>query len=174
MISENALIDRTQTNWPWVTRRALTAFCILAFAIAWPFSAHSGHAPSDYGAVYQVAEAEAADKEHAESELLTFPLPPIVVRIRQSGEPQMKVVAFKADLVFDEVDPGRIDASIDVADQLVPRIVDSVITGLEGRQIEAASMSETVNRLVIERVNLVLNPYGVTVKSLNVRYLGPI
>jgi hypothetical protein len=102
----------------------------------------------------------------------SFGLPPIVVKVREPGDTQDRTITFKADLVFDEVDQNRIDDSMSVSKRLLPRIMDSVITGLDGKRIENLSDPATVTAMVVERANLVLTPYGVVVKALKMQYLG--
>ena len=55
---------------------------------------------------------------------------------------------------------------------LLPRIMDSVITGIEGKQFEDLSNLVFLNDVIVRRSNSVLKPYGVVVKSLNLKDLS--
>jgi len=142
---------------------------VVVLAMSWTRPAVSADEATDAKA----AARHVVDTETAVGEMPpSFGLPPIVVKIRESGDAQGRTVAFKADLIFDEVDQGRIEDSISVTKHLLPRVMDSVITGLDGKLIENLSESATVSKMVIERANLVLKPYGVVVKALKMHYLG--
>lgn len=146
----------------------LAVLGLLVLAMSWVQPAAAGEVKDDAKeAAHHVASTEAAVAE----DIPTFGLPPIVVRVREDGVAGDKTIAFKADFLFDEIDIGRIEDSINVSKKLLPKIMDSVIMGIEGRRIANLSDPATMDRMVIQRVNLVLNPYGVVVKELKMRYL---
>lgn len=101
----------------------------------------------------------------------SFDLPPIIVQVSQNGRPHQKTLVFKAALVFDETDPERINDSMRMAKTLLPKIMDSVITGVQGHHFDAGSKPEEVNRLILDRSVAVLKPYGVVVKYLRMESL---
>jgi hypothetical protein len=147
----------------------LAVLGLLALAMSWVQPAFAGEETEDNAkeAAHHVATMEAAIAE----EIPTFGLPPIVVRVKDGASITDKTVAFKADLLFDEIDIGRIEDSINVSRKLLPRIMDSVILGIEGKHIANLSDPTTMDQMVIQRANLVLKPYGVVVKALKMRYL---
>lgn len=145
----------------------------VALAMSWTLPARSAENNANAkAAARHVADTETAVGETVDEMVSSFGLPPIVVKVREPGDAQDRTIAFKADLVFDEVDMDRIEASMSVSKHLLPRIMDSVITGLDGKRIENLSDPESVTKVVIERANRVLRPYGVVVKALKMRYLG--
>ena len=75
-------------------------------------------------------------------------------------------------LIFDETDEDRINDSLRIAKTLMPRIMDSVITGVQGHRFDSASKAEDVNRMILDRSVAVLQPYGVVVKTLRIERLG--
>jgi hypothetical protein len=102
----------------------------------------------------------------------SFGLPPIVVQIPEAGHHQPKMVVLKVALVFDETDEDRINDSLRIAKILMPRIMDSVIAGVQEHHFDSASKAEDVNELILDRSAAVLRPYGVLVKSLRIEQLG--
>ncbi len=60
-----------------------------------------------------------------------FGLPPVIIQVPDNGGSELKIVVFKATLIFDEVDPERINDSQRIAKSLLPKIMDSVITGMQ-------------------------------------------
>jgi len=57
-----------------------------------------------------------------------------------------------------------------VTKRLVPRIMDSVIVGLQNRHFETLPERDVVDKLVVQYSNAVLKPYGVVIKSLQIQY----
>jgi hypothetical protein len=146
---------------------------VRVLAVSWMRPAMSADkAPDVRAAARQLADSETAVGGAVGEAVSSFGLPPIVVKVREPGDTQDRTITFKADLVFDEVDQNRIDDSMSVSKRLLPRIMDSVITGLDGKRIENLSDPATVTAMVVERANLVLTPYGVVVKALKMQYLG--
>jgi hypothetical protein len=129
----------------------------LLFATAWHRSASAG------------ALAKEAEKVAREP---SFDLPPIVVQVSQSGRSHPRTMVFKAALIFDETDEERINDSQRIAKTLMPRIMDSVITGVRAHQFDDASQTEDVNQVIMDRSVAVLQPYGVVIKALRIEYLG--
>ena len=101
-----------------------------------------------------------------------FGLPPIVVTVHHAGDHDAKTIIFKADLVFDEVDKTRIDDTMSVTKALLPRLMDSLITGIEGKTFKDLKDIAFLHDIVLERSNEVLRPYGVVVKALRLKNLG--
>lgn len=153
--------SRTETNG---TRRAgalfraLAVAGLLAAAMPWAGAAQAAAGSTAHGG---------AGADGAEAAQPIFGLPPIVATVLQKGDPEPKTVVFKADLVFDEVEDDRIQQSIGVTKSLLPRIMDSVITGIEGKQFDDLKNLASINDVVVARSNEVLKPYGVVVKSLH-------
>ena len=164
-ITDTARVSRRSDLLP-----VLAVLGLLALAMSWVQPAFAGEDTDDAAkkAAHHVATTEAAVAE----EMPTFGLPPIVVRVKDGTSVADKTVAFKADFLFDEIDIGRIEDSINVSKKLLPRIMDSVILGIEGKHIANLSDPATMDRMVIQRANLVLKPYGVVVKALKMRYLA--
>jgi hypothetical protein len=101
-----------------------------------------------------------------------FGLPPIMVQVPDNGGPELKIVLFKAALVFDEVDPERINDSQRIAKTVLPKIMDSVITGMQRHHFTDKTTAADVSRLVLDRSNAVLKPYGVIIKKLKMEHLA--
>lgn len=142
---------------------------MVALAMSWTLPAWSAEKEPDA----EAAARQVADTEAAVGEMIPiFGLPPIVVQVRNRDGAEGRTIAFKADLIFDEDDPDRIEDSVSVTKHLLPRIMDSVITGLDGKRVDNMSNPESVTRTVVERANLVLKPYGVVVKTLKIHFLG--
>jgi hypothetical protein len=142
---------------------------MVALAMSWTLPAWSAEKEPDA----EAAARQVADTEAAVGEMIPiFGLPPIVVQVRNRDDAEGRTIAFKADLIFDEDDPDRIEDSVSVTKHLLPRIMDSVITGLDGKRVDNMSNPESVTRTVVERANLVLKPYGVVVKALKIHFLG--
>lgn len=112
------------------------------------------------------AVEDAAVKTTPEDDLPSFGLPPIAVRVLEDRTLMDRSVVFKADLVFDEVDEERIKDTMRVTKALLPRIMDSVITGIHGKRFSDLTTLAALNHVVLQRSNAVLRPYGVVVKSL--------
>lgn len=145
----------------------LLVLAALFAAMSWVEPAKAGETKKGAKeAANHVAATEAAVAE----EMPSFGLPPIVLRVRDENAAN-RTVAFKAALLFDEDDSSRIEDSIRVSKRLLPRIMDSVITGIEGKRIANLSDPATMDRMVLRRTNLVLNPYGVVVHALRMDYL---
>jgi hypothetical protein len=100
-----------------------------------------------------------------------FGLPPIVVQIPGRGR-AARTIVFKAALIFDEVDADRINDSQRLAKTLLPKIMDSVITGVQNHQFVDLTNTEEVNKVVLDRSTVVLKPYGVLLKGLRMEHLG--
>jgi hypothetical protein len=125
--------------------------------------------------------AWASSAEHASTEAHSgteappepiFGLPPILIQIPENGGPELKVIVFKASLIFDEVDPERINDSQRIAKSLLPKIMDSVITGMQRHHFADATATEDVTQVVLDSSNAVLKPYGVIIKHLKMEHLG--
>jgi hypothetical protein len=150
----------------------LFVLAALFMAMSWVGPARAGDTsagaarPDAKAAANHIAATEAAVAD----ETPTFGLPPIVLRVTDENAAN-RTVAFKAALVFDEEDDDRIEDSMRVSKRLLPRIMDSVITGIEGKRIANLSDPSTVDRMVLQRANLVLNPYGVVVRALRMDFL---
>jgi hypothetical protein len=121
-----------------------------------------------------VSAASASDGHAAETprERPHFGLPPIVVQVMEKRDPTARVVIFKANLFFDEVDQDRINDTMRVTKSLLPRIMDSVITGIQGKRFDDLSDFAWLNEVVLRRSNAVLKPYGVEVSSLELKDLS--
>lgn len=102
----------------------------------------------------------------------SFDLPPIAVQLSREASAAPRTVVVKAALVFDETDEDRINDSLRLAKTLLPKIMDSVITGVQGQQFAGDSGREAVNRVILERSIAVLQPYGVVVKKLRMDGFG--
>ena len=141
--------------------RALLAALLVAIGLAaagaWQSAAQAGE------------PAGAAKKAAGEP---SFDLPPIAVQVSQAGREHTTTMVFKAALIFDETDEDRINDSLRIAKTLMPRIMDSVITGVQGHRFDSASKAEDVNRMILDRSVAVLQPYGVVVKTLRIERLG--
>lgn len=173
MISHDGIARGTRARRAGDLLPVLAILGVLVLAMSWTGPALSAGKASDAKtAVRHFADTEAAIADAASDEMSSFGLPPVVVRVRDPADMQERTITFKADLVFDEVDQDRIDDSISVSKHLLPRIMDSVLTGLDGKHIANPSDPETVKTLVVERANLVLKPYGVVVRTLKMQYLG--
>ena len=129
----------------------------LASAAAWHHAARAG------------GTTEAKGKVAGEP---SFDLPPIVVQIPEAGDHHPKTVVFKVALIFDETDEDRINDSLRIAKALMPRIMDSVIAGVQEHHFDTATKDDDVNQLILDRSVAVLQPYGVLVKSLRIEQLG--
>jgi hypothetical protein len=136
---------------------ALLVSIVLSLAVAWHHSALAGE------------PTEAKGKVAGEP---SFDLPPIVVQISQTGRPYPRAMVFKAALIFDETDEQRINDSQRIAKTLMPKIMDSVITGVQAHQFSAASNVDDVNQVILDRSVAVLQPYGVVIKTLRIEQLG--
>lgn len=101
-----------------------------------------------------------------------FGLPPIVVQIPGRGRTHARTIVFKAALIFDEVDADRINDSQRLAKTLLPKIMDSVITGVQNHHFVDLTNTEEVNKVVLDRSTVVLKPYGVLLKGLRMEHLG--
>lgn len=101
-----------------------------------------------------------------------FGLPPIVVQIPGRGRANARTIVFKAALIFDEVDADRINDSQRLAKTLLPKIMDSVITGVQNHHFVDLTNTEEVNKVVLDRSTVVLKPYGVLLKGLRMEHLG--
>ncbi len=142
-------------------RRALLSILLavlgLAVALGWHHAALAGE------------RTEAAGKAVGEP---SFDLPPIVVQVSEAGRAQRKTMVFKAALVFDETDEDRINDSQRIVKTLMPKIMDSVITGVQGHRFEADPNFAEVNQVILDRSAAVLQPYGVVIKFLRIEHLG--
>jgi hypothetical protein len=137
---------------------ALALAGLLTVTMPWSDAAYASGSEASHG--------EAAGAKSAPEGPPIFGLPPIVVNVLQTGDPDAKTIIFKADLVFDEVDPMRIEETMSVTKSLLPRIMDSVITGIQGKRFSNLKDIAFLNDVVLQRSNDVLKPYGVVVKSL--------
>lgn len=131
-----------------------------------PLSEAAGAAPA--------SATNAADEDGADADVVSpiFGLPPIVVTVLENSDPTAKTLIFMAVLVFDEVDAVRIEDSLSVTKSLLPRIMDSVITGIQGKRFDDLANLAALNDIILQRSNAVLTPYGVVVKSLRLRNLS--
>jgi hypothetical protein len=146
----------------------------LGMALVWAFSSHvAGAAGYRTEAISPAMSAHVSLATVADEEAPSFGLPPIVVQLRTRDGQGNKTISFKAALIFDEVDWDRIEDSMRVTKTLMPRIVDSVISGIQNRRFETPPDGAAVDRLVIEYSNAVLKPYGVVIKELRMQYLEP-
>jgi len=102
----------------------------------------------------------------------SFDLPPIVVQVPGHGERMAKTIVLRTALVFDETDRDRINDSQRLAKALLPKIMDSVITGVQGHRIKDWSNASDVNQVILDRAAAVLGPYGVLIKTLRVELFG--
>lgn len=143
---------------------ALALAGLLAVTMAWPDAVYASGGETVHG------EAAGANGEPEGPPV--FALPPIVVNVLQTGAPAAQTVVFKADLVFDEVDKTRIDDTMSVTKSLLPRIMDSVITGIQGKSFADVTDIAFLNDVVLQRSNEVLKPFGVVVASLRLTELG--
>ncbi len=101
-----------------------------------------------------------------------FNLPPIMVQVPDNGGPALKIVVFKAALIFDEVDPERINDCERIAKSLLPKIMDSVITGIQRHHFTDKTTTADVTQVVLAQSKAVLNPYGVVIKKLKMENLA--
>jgi len=143
---------------------ALALAGLLTVTMPWARAAYASGGETSHG--------EAAGADSVPEGPPIFGLPPIVVNVLQTGNPKAQTVVFKADLVFDEVDPTRIEDTMSVTKSLLPRIMDSVITGIQGKRFNDLKDIAFLNDVVLQRSNDVLKPYGVVVKSLHLMELG--
>jgi hypothetical protein len=146
----------------------LPVLLLTAMLLLTPWQRAAWASGSSVAAAEHVANTEAAV---GNAELPTFSLPPIVLQVREINNPKKRTIAFKAALVFDEVDEGRIEDSMSVTKSVLPRIMDSVIIGIQGERFNKLPDPEAVDRLVIQHANAVLKPYGVVIKALKMHYL---
>lgn len=172
MISREGIARETRARRTGDLFPVLAILGVLVLAMSWTGPAVSAGKAPGANAARQIADVETSAADASGDEMSSFGLPPIVVRVRDPGDMQERTITFKADLVFDEVDQKRIDDSISVSKRLLPRIMDSVITGLDGKRIANPPDPATVAKMVVERANLVLEPYGVVVRTLKMQYLG--
>jgi len=131
---------------------ALALAGLLTVTMPWSVAAYASGGGTSHG--------EAAGANGAPAGAPIFGLPPIVVDVLQTGDPDAKTIIFKADLVFDEVDPARIEDAMSVTKSLLPRIMDSVITGIQGRRFKDLKDIVFLNDVVLQRSNDVLKPYA--------------
>jgi hypothetical protein len=143
-----------------------------ALALAGLLTVTTPWSDAAYASGSETSHGEAAGANGAPEGPPIFGLPPIVVDVLQIGDPDAKTIIFKADLVFDEVDQTRIEDTLIITKSLLPRIMDSVITGIQGKSFKNLKDIAFLNDLVLQRSNDVLRPYGVVVKSLRLRDLG--
>ncbi|MPY74529.1 MAG: hypothetical protein GEU87_09715 [Alphaproteobacteria bacterium] len=141
--------------------RALLQILLIAAGIAFAMPCHHRASAGEPAKAASDAEVEPS-----------FDLPPIIVQVSQNGRAHQKTMVFKAALVFDETDRERINDSMRMAKTLLPKIMDSVITGVQGHHFDAESKPEDVNKLILDRSVAVLQPYGVVVKYLRMESLG--
>jgi hypothetical protein len=142
---------------------ALALAGLLTVTMPWSDAAYASGSETSHG--------EAAGANGAPEGPPIFGLPPIVVNVLQTGDRKAQTVVFKADLVFDEVDPTRIEDTLIITKSLLPRIMDSVITGIQGKRFGNLKDIAFLNDVVLQRSNDVLKPYGVVVKSLHLKDL---
>lgn len=157
-------MHRAGPLWPML---AVAAALLLASSWMRPAAAASDPAPA--AAVDEKAGDDAA--------LASFGLPPIVVMLKQRDESKGKeskgkTVILKVDLLFDERDEDRINIMLSTAKALLPRIMDSLLTGIQGRQFDDTDDTVAINAVLVERSNRVLRPYGVNVKASRLVQLG--
>lgn len=141
--------------------RALLAALLLAAGLTVAMAPHQPAWASNSG-------EPAADKAPQP----IFNLPPIMVQVPDNGGRELKTVLFKAALVFDEVDPERINDSERIAKSVLPKIMDSVITGMQRHHFTDKTTAADVSRLVLDQSNAVLKPYGVIIKKLKMEHLA--
>lgn len=115
---------------------------------------------------------EAANGHETGAREPLFDLPPIMVNVQGKGNVPAKTIVLKTALVFDEVDEDRINDSQRLAKALLPKIMDSVITGVQKYHAVDASDAAGVDKVILERAVAVLRPYGVLIKSLRVENLS--
>jgi hypothetical protein len=116
---------------------------------------------------------EAAGKATEEADLEpSFDLPPIVVQVPAHGTTTARTIVLRTALVFDETDRDRITDSQRLAKALLPKIMDSVITGVQGHRVKDWSNTSDVNQVILDRAAAVLGPYGVLIKTLRVELFG--
>jgi len=150
--------------------RVLLVAGLLLLTASWTGTAAAASSPAK-------ADSHAAGKKpdaHSGSDAIDpiFGLPPIVVKVPERGKRIDRTIVFKADLVFDEVENDRINDSMRVAKALLPRIMDSVITGMQGKYFDDLSTPASLSDVVLQRSNIVLKPYGVVAKALRLQDLG--
>ena len=155
------LAERRTGNGAMCGGRALVAALLLATGLVIAMSCHQ-----------QAWASNSAESSVDASGEPVFGLPPIVVQVPDHGGSELKVIIFKAALVFDEVEPERISDSQRIAKSLLPKIMDSVISGVQNHRFTDWSKTEEVTQVVLDSSNAVLKPYGVVIKKLRMQDLG--
>lgn len=119
---------------------------------------------SDTGLTGDVARIQVPANE---SERFTYDLPLIVLQMpntAHSQEPRSLVV--NGSLQFKGRTDKQLTRSIRMAKLLTPSIMDSILTGMHRAEIDAISNPDVMNRLVLDRTNIVLHPYGVSAERM--------
>jgi len=119
---------------------------------------------ADGGLSNDVARVETPANE---SERFTYDLPLIVLQMPsavKSSEPRSLVV--NGSLQFKGKSDSKLTHSIRMAKLLTPSIMDSILTGMQQEEFDAISDPAVVNRVVLNRTNIVLQPYGVSAERL--------
>lgn len=157
------------------SRRLLGCFApVLALLVtaAWSAPVLAGTGADPVASQLSALESKESETPDQTATPPVFGLPPIVAQVFEGDAVDGTTKIFKVELVFDEVDHDRIMASQSVAKSLQPRLMDRVIRDIQGSRIDSAADPKAMQRIVLASTSAVLKPYGVVLKSVNIRDLS--
>ena len=100
----------------------------------------------------------------------TYTLPPIVVQLPKSIRPSGSLVIsssleFSAGTLTEAANGARL------AKLLSPRLVDSIVTGVREQRYLIAKDASAADRVILDRSNSILRPYGVVAARLSAQHM---
>ncbi len=100
----------------------------------------------------------------------TYTLPPIVVQLPKSIRPSGSLVIsssleFNAGTLTEAANGARL------AKLLSPRLVDSIVTGVREQRYLIAKDASAADRVILDRSNTILRPYGVVASRLSAQHM---
>ena len=112
-------------------------------------------------------ESAAVEKPANQEDRFTYELPLIVVQMpNQANLLRPKSLVVNGSLQFKGKSSKQLTRSIRMAKLLTPSIMDAIMAGIRREGPDKASNPVVVNRIVLDRSNEVLRPYGVAAERM--------